>query len=359
MVYIKLDKTFFELNKELDFTNFTTPINDTAEKINFFKNYKSKVEYNPQYKYKYQKIDFDSLKQKIEKIKSKERIYQELKINFLKKIEFFSKLKNDENPGFLYGKPDEEINQKAQVLISKKKGSKQTRNISGKITKTIFQDYLKGFQLSNWKVSIRSRMSANIFVSPSEKKIYLKNRNFSFRDIRTLLSHEIETHVFRSANGYQQKYKVLGSVGTPSYLETEEGLATLMEDLNYNHNYVRFKFICARNIAAFESLNQSFYNVFKILKEKYNLSMNNSYLITKRIKRGLKDTSQPGGFIKDHLYFQGREKVIDYVNEGNDLKDLYGGKYGISDLKYLKKSLKEPKYLPYILKEKLPIQNIR
>jgi len=200
-------------------------------------------------------------------------------------------------------------------------------------------------------------MSANIFVSPSEKRVFLKNRNFSFRDIRTLLSHEIETHVFRSANGYLQKYKVLGSVGTPDYLETEEGLATLMEDLNYNHNYVRFKFICARNIAATESLDKSFYEVFKILKEKYNLSINNSYLITKRLKRGLKDTSQQGGFIKDHLYFQGREKVIDYINEGNSLKSLYSGKYGIKDLKYLK--LKEPKYLPYILNEKLPIQNIR
>ena len=60
----------------------------------------------------------------------------------------------------------------------------------------------------------------------------------------------------------------------------------------------------------------------KEIKEKYNLGTNNAYVITKRVKRGLKDTALPGGYIKDHLYFQGREKVINYLNEGNKLKPL-------------------------------------
>lgn len=253
----------------------------------------------------------------------------------------------------IFGKPNEEIVDKARDLINKRKSKKQTRNIDPQITKTIFQEHLKEFNLC-WKVTIKKRLTSNLFVNPTKKEINIKSRNFSFKEIKTLLCHEIETHVLRSVNGYNQKYKVLGNIGTPSYLETEEGLATVMEDLYHNNNETRLKFICARCIAAESAINNSFYKVFKEIKEKYNLGMNNAYVITKRVKRGLKDTSQPGGYIKDHLYFQGREKIIEYLNQENKLKPLFAGKFGISDLEYLGPSLKESKYLPLIL-QKHPI----
>jgi hypothetical protein len=254
---------------------------------------------------------------------------------------------------YLYGRPNETCVRKAQNLISKKKSNKQTRNVSPKETKKIFQEFIKEYNIKDWEIHINKKSVANASVNPGEKQIIIKSRNFSFKEINTLICHEIETHVFRSANGYLQKYEILGSIGTPDYLKTEEGIATVMEELNGNFNPTRFRFFCAREIASFLAQTKSFHEIFKILHQQYNLSLNNSYLITKRVKRGLDDTSRPGGFIKDHVYFEGREMIMNYIKNGRPLNVLFAGKFGIRDLPLLKKELKKPVYLPRVLQNPL------
>ncbi|MDY6769446.1 MAG: hypothetical protein SVU88_00570, partial [Candidatus Nanohaloarchaea archaeon] len=48
-----------------------------------------------------------------------------------------------------------------------------------------------------------------------------------------------------------------------------------------------------------------------------------------RVKRGLQDTSRPGGFIKDHIYFQGYRRL---EQEPGLAADLYAGKLGFDDV---------------------------
>jgi hypothetical protein len=349
-----IDKKFSEIASAINMVDSVTPLNDYSEKQKFMKKYKEKEVYNPLYNYKKRIISVKRIESKISTIKSKEKIYQNLKENFLKKTSFLKFLGNeDSEPVQIYDPPSKEIYEKAQVLMNSKKFPKQTRNIDSKKARVVFQEQLNSSGLKSWNVELRKKTIANASVDALKKKLILKRRNFSFREIKALINHEIETHVFRSANGYLQKFKILGSIGTTNYLKTEEGLATVMEELNGTHNPVRLKFFYARHIASYLAQSKSFYEIFKVLHERYNLSLNNAYLITKRVKRGLTDTSRPGGFIKDHLYFEGKEMIEKYIKDGKPLIPLFSGKFDIEDYDMLKSKLKPPKYVPAILKNKL------
>lgn len=69
--------------------------------------------------------------------------------------------------------------------------------------------------------------------------------------------------------------------------------------------------------------------------------------MTIRAKRGLGDTSKPGGFIKDHVYLEGKVLLDDFVKDGGDLTPLYAGKIGLQHIDLVKKGIiKPPKYMP-------------
>lgn len=344
---MRIDNQLLELSQAMKFGDFIAPKNDSIEKDAFLKAYRKGTEYNPQYKYAKLRVDLENIKQKITRLKTSNEIYDGVKDFLLKKIDFLQN-KNDEVI-YIHDVPKKDLVEKAKSLISTKKATKQTRNIPAKHVKVIFNDHLRSVSLNGWKVVISKNSFANASVNSSDKKVTLKLRNYSFKEVRTLIDHEVGAHVFRAANGYLQKYKILGTIGTGNYLKTEEGIATVMEDLAGDHNPTRFRFFCAREIATNMAIKHSFYNIFKVLHEKYNLSQNNSYAITKRVKRGMCDTSLPGGFIKDHVYFEGRDMIINYMKQGGSLVDLYSGRYGIEDLQLLK-DLKPPKYMPMLLR---------
>lgn len=344
---MKIDNQLLQLSQAMKFGDFITPKNDFMEREVFFQSYRKGKEYNPQYKYSKLRVDLDKIRDKLKAVKTDHQIYYDAKRFLIKKIDFLQNI-NDEII-YLHDVPNVNLVNKAKTLISTKKSPKQTRNIPAKEVKTIFNDHLRSVSLNGWNVCISKNAVANASVNSSEKRVTLKLRNYSFKEVRTLIDHEVGVHVFRATNGYLQKHKILGSLGTANYLKTEEGIATVMEDLAGDYNPTRFRFFCAREIATHMTQTSSFYEIFKLLHEKYNLSQNNAYLITKRIKRGLNDTSMPGGFIKDHVYFEGREMIIDFIKKGGSLIDLYSGRYGIEDLKYLT-NLKPPKYLPMLLK---------
>ena len=63
-----------------------------------------------------------------------------------------------------------------------------------------------------------------------------------------------------------------------------------------------------------------------------------AYIITRRVKRGLVDTSLPGSLTKDYVYFAGKYLVEDYLKSGGTLDDLLQyGKIGVGDVEIVKK----------------------
>ena len=84
---------------------------------------------------------------------------------------------------------------------------------------------------------------------------------------------------------------------------------------------------------------------------KLGMSADRAMQTTLKVKRGLKDSSKPGVFTKDGLYFAGYLQVQNFLVNGGNLKDLYYGKYNLEDLPLIKKipGLKEPRILPHFL----------
>jgi hypothetical protein len=87
------------------------------------------------------------------------------------------------------------------------------------------------------------------------------------------------------------------------------------------------------------------------MKSFVNFFLQTSHFdLTLRVKRGLSDTSLPGGFTKDYLYLQGYYDVKEFASN-HDVLDLFVGKIGIGDVKLVKKipELVSPIFFPSFL----------
>ncbi|MFB6076795.1 MAG: tyrosine/phenylalanine carboxypeptidase domain-containing protein, partial [Candidatus Nanohaloarchaea archaeon] len=69
-------------------------------------------------------------------------------------------------------------------------------------------------------------------------------------------------------------------------------------------------------------------NLDDVMRE-LGLDRRTAFIRTYRVKRGLVDTSRPGGFCKDHIYFQGYRRI---AAEPDLAAALYAGKVDADDL---------------------------
>jgi hypothetical protein len=76
----------------------------------------------------------------------------------------------------------------------------------------------------------------------------------------------------------------------------------------------------------------SFADLFTKLEE-FVESPEYRWALCVRVKRGLQDTSQPGGFTKDILYLQGAVKIAQWLSKHDfNSSPLYIGKIAVEDL---------------------------
>ena len=90
----------------------------------------------------------------------------------------------------------------------------------------------------------------------------------------------------------------------------------------------------ARVVAVSMAREKGFRDIYKYLRNF--LKVDEAWKITVRIKRGLADTSQPGGLTKDYLYLNGYYKVKNYLKKYS-LNRLYYGKVSMHYAKVLDK----------------------
>src|SRR5262249_26213535 len=137
------------------------------------------------------------------------------------------------------------------------------------------------------------------------------DQRYSMVSAKRLLIHEVETHVLRAANGYLQPYGIFGAAVIPGYLATEEGLALVNEERAGYIDKPRLRILAARVIASHLARLVSFREIYDQLIA-YRLDPEDAWITVKRVKRGLGDTSKPGGYIKDHVYLWGKLKLEQY-----------------------------------------------
>ncbi len=161
--------------------------------------------------------------------------------------------------------------------------------------------------------------------NPREKQVQVpRDKQYTVAAAKRLLVHET-THSVRTVNGLESGDTPL-VYGTAGYEVAEEGLATFNEkELGAFRNTLPR--ITARVIAV-AAAEKSFHALYRDMRE-LGLDRRAAYIRTYRVKRGLVDTAEPGGFIKDHIYFQGYSRLAD----DPDLADrLYVGKIGFDDI---------------------------
>ena len=149
----------------------------------------------------------------------------------------------------------------------------------------------------------------------------------------SVLNHEIQTHLLRRLNDEKQPWHEQTRQRQKLWKKTEEGLAiynskdkndpdlrqaALLYSLVYLAQTVDFKTVYHQNLRLGVSPTRAFTNSL-------------------RVKRGVRDTSRPGGFTKDLVYWEGYHQVAAYLRDPTrDIRDLYWGKVGLEEIEDLR-----------------------
>ncbi|HAI98184.1 TPA: hypothetical protein DCL30_01405 [Candidatus Peribacteria bacterium] len=214
----------------------------------------------------------------------------------------------------------------------------------------LLRSALARYGLHDWQVVVKSKVVADSATGP--KTIFLREGvDFSRPRIDALIAHEIETHALTTENGSHQPLALLRR-GCAYYLDTQEGLAI------YNQNRVlppfhEKRYGPARSVLGIVfGLKHSFAKTRQYLEEELRYSSQKALTKTIDIKRGLKDTSEHGGFTKGVTYLRGLRAIERFVDGGGDLRRLYIGKVSLRDLDLIEKipSLLPPLLLPSYLR---------
>ena len=322
-------------------------INQNTEKTKFFKNKK----YNPILKYKKKKIQptfFSKIKQlETSNYKKLSLLILQNQLDELQLLNSCTTKDFTKNSIKFYGTPSNELISQAKSIIENIKITPEEETLTSEEVAFELKNHLKNQNIIGWSVKT-APITAKAITIPTEKTLKINNNLFySKEELERIKSHEIDTHIMRFENSWNQMPELYFPF--PNYLSTEEGLAIYSEEMNNVLDQKRLAICAGRVLAVSLALNNSFADVFEALTKYFDENV--AWAITLRVKRGLTDTSMPGGFTKDYLYLKGYFEIKKYVECGGSIKDLYVAKIGIADISTIKNldRIKPPKYLPSYL----------
>ncbi|OGJ38372.1 MAG: hypothetical protein A2383_03915 [Candidatus Pacebacteria bacterium RIFOXYB1_FULL_39_46] len=151
------------------------------------------------------------------------------------------------------------------------------------------------------------------------------------QDLTGLIYHELGTHALRRLNYFQQPwYKKKRKFGFSPYIKTEEGLASIHSLLPQTDPIA---YLAAINYLTIQQAQtSSFLEIWHFIRQ-YITDEERAFAMTFKKKRGLTDTSQPGGFTKDLVYFEGLAEITKFlINNDFPIKELYFGKISWQDI---------------------------
>jgi len=362
--YVSLDQKICQLASatETNILSHINPQNAEEEKVRFFKKVELGEEYNPKFLYaprnplySYFSISptFQTHKRELQALleclgrDSLGLIFEKKILDLFERMEV---IKSIGTPNFAnnskeyYGGVSKKELKFARELIAKKvkkEGNKITFqkaksmidsfNVKKKIPYTVVQ---RDFGGSKFSVNVRT------------KEIFI-NRDLGLTDlmIKRLIAHEIEGHVYRYENGLLQPYNIFARGISKEGLETDEGLAVVVEQKEKLNVDSQLREYAGRVLAVNIASKKNFYDTFEALKEYF--SKEDAFTLTLRVKRGVHKQSESGAFTKDAIYLNGFLVVSKFLEE-HSMKDLYYGRYSVYDVPLVLDvdGLTEPKYLP-------------
>jgi uncharacterized protein (TIGR02421 family) len=343
ILYTKVCNDVYFIDQQLDYTKFLTPTNLQEENDTFLAAVRNGKTYNPIYSYEPYDVDFESLKVLIQNNRRSladgpfDRILGRLLSEYDHIIEMYNARENatafTAASKKAFGFPSEMLVKEAYAILSAPKNvdSELTSNTSfpaEDLADRINQELKKYGYV--WTISINQNQTTKVSIDPTKRMIHINGRKrYSTNDLGRLVVHEVGTHVVRSENGRLQPYKCFVS-GLANSLATEEGLAVYAEHKNGLLERDTLLLYAGRVVAAHLTETNSFWDIYNVLQNF--LGEEQALYVTQRVKKGLRETQCPGGFVKDYVYLYGYFAISKFMHTATTLAPLYIGSIGLDDL---------------------------
>ena len=214
-----------------------------------------------------------------------------------------------------------------EAYLSETEGSELTR---AEVEQGI-KSYLVRHNLLNQVNIIYTSKTASRTSVKGNTLIIRQPVSYRAQGLQGMLEHEIGVHILRRMNNDQQPWKGnRAQFDLHSYLETEEGLAVLHSNAIRGDKHLWFPALSY--LAVYLAHRLSFSQLAKEL-QTYVTDAERLWSICLKVKRGLKDTSMPGGFTKNQVYLAGTIEVLRWLKKNHyDARPLYVGKVSTEDV---------------------------
>ncbi len=315
----------------LDLYDAIYPANYEEEKQQFFTAVEQGNTYNPQYTYDVP--DTDAVEQQLAALEAgadsalDERLVSRLR-GTQRMIAAIGTPEITAATEAVYGTPDDTMVTAATEMYQEPIDRSDEQVISAATVKSAFEQLFDTLGMAYECRLIPEETNRN---DPLQQQILIgEDITFSPMRAKRMVIHE-STHAVRTYNGMQTGEPAL-TYGTDGYEVAEEGLPTFNE-----HTVGVFQDTVPKitsRVIAVAAADKSFCDMYTLMRED-GMSERLAFIRTFRIKRGLCDTSQPGGFVKDHIYFAGYSTLREHPDLASD---LYMGKVSFEDIGNLKQT---------------------
>jgi len=248
-----------------------------------------------------------------------------------------------------YGKPSAKLfRNSARVLrgrygrynLAKENKERDSEMLGYDSIVSVFDVVFKELGFEGWTLNKSLNIAKNGVKVGVKRKEVLVDGNISKSkfQLRKTLVHEVGTHALRSYYGLKSGFEAISKPNLASYLDVEEGLASWNEN---NMGLLPEKSLrnkAGLTWAIYVGEELSFRQLYNVLLG--NFSKLGAFDIAYRVKRGLSDTSYPGIYAKDVVYFRGFRKVMKKLEEDPTLyQKLYSGKISFKQCEWVEDGL--------------------
>ncbi|MDF2379156.1 MAG: DUF1704 domain-containing protein [Candidatus Gracilibacteria bacterium] len=345
---IKIDNQLADWDRALGLVSYLRPENLDEEKKRFF----SSREYQPQFRYKSPDDGLINVRSKLQNLAIPQKrpigvLLEQKRQELINKSSLIQVIGDDDHfpkqSRMALGFPPEDVISAAlEDLARIQEPPQREKNISSEQLAERMQAYLKKKGLYNWEVKLKQGIVSRCVLGKNNRLLVKSGEMFSDYDLQKLIAHEIETHIYCTENGKQQPFQIFRR-GTAGYLKTQEGLAV----------YHQSEVVDGGVRNAVIGLNAVVWAQTMSFREIYNkgleyLDQNDAWKLAVKVKRGMNDTSKPGGFTKNALYYWGYREIAQYLENDGEYRDLFLGKFELSQLDLIRqmKDLVKPQILP-------------
>jgi alpha-L-glutamate ligase-like protein/uncharacterized protein (TIGR02421 family) len=354
-----IDRFLAQVDKELLLLKFLKPENLAEERVRA----KQDPLYNPVFQYRPLPENIDQIERELDETVPGDspigHLFKKKRTELLHRIRLL-KARGDarrltDASSVLYGSPSSVLMASAGSVLRSQIACDlpppENKMLTAEQAAELFEEVLQRYGLHDWQVKVRPSLVADCTVGGTS--IYLREgAKFSREHVSSLIAHEIETHVLTAENGVNQPFELFRR-GFASYLDTQEGLAIWSQNRVLSPHHEK-RYGPARNVLAIAyALEHSFAETRRYLEEELFYRPEKALSKAIDLKRGMTDTSAPGGFTKGLVYFRGLRAIEHYLQQGGDLARLYIGKIALEDLDLLEQipGVKAPILLPMFLRE--------